>query len=230
MAFHTATIYIKGHRGSNLCPIRVPKMVHRYGFSLLSPLLLLLLLLVVFITLPPASAKRAPSSPSTTHTTPISPVPRLVQKTCKTTKYYDLCVSSLRSDPRSPSADTKGLALIMIGVATTNATATSSFLSSLAVSTTTVDPALVKLLRDCAGKYSLSGSSLQDSAQDLAAESYDEAYLHIMAAQDYPNACHNAFRQPHGQAYPPEIAQREDGLKRICDVALSIVDILASQK
>lgn len=150
--------------------------------------------------------------------------------TCKTTKYYDLCVSSLRSNPASPTADTKGLALIMVGVSVTNATATSSFLSSLAASTTTGDPAMVKLLRDCANKYSLAGSSLRDSSQDLVMESYDNAYLHILAAQDYPNACRNAFRWAHGPAYPAEVAHREDGLKRICDVALGIVDILASRQ
>ncbi|KAK2998016.1 hypothetical protein RJ639_024900, partial [Escallonia herrerae] len=32
------------------------------------------------------------------------------------------------------------------------------------------------------------------SLQDLAAESYDYAYVHVMAASDYLNACHNAFK------------------------------------
>ncbi|PKI42260.1 hypothetical protein CRG98_037376 [Punica granatum] len=174
--------------------------------------LVLPLLLLLSITIPLVSARGSPTStPASPITTP-NPVPTLVQQICKTTKYYDLCISSLRADPSSPTADTKGLALIMVRVAVANATATSSFLSSSAVSTSTGDPAMVKLLRDCADKYSLAGSSLQDSALDLGAESYDTAYMHILAARDYPNVCHNAFKRATRPAYPPELAQGRTGL------------------
>ena len=53
----------------------------------------------------------------------------LIKSTCKNTKYYNLCVSSLKSDPSSPNADPKGLAVIMAGIGMTNATSTSSYLS-----------------------------------------------------------------------------------------------------
>lgn len=150
----------------------------------------------------------------------------LIQKTCKNTKYYDLCVSSLESDPTSPNADTKGLAVIMVGIGTANATATSSYLSSQFLSATN-DGIMKKVLKECAYKYSYANDSLRASLQDLAAESYDYAYLHITAAADYPNACHNAFKRYKGLAYPPELARREDGLKHICDVVLGIVNLLS---
>lgn len=38
----------------------------------------------------------------------------IVDKTCKQTPDYTLCLSLLRSDPRSSSADTVGLALILV--------------------------------------------------------------------------------------------------------------------
>ncbi|KAJ9177802.1 hypothetical protein P3X46_012974 [Hevea brasiliensis] len=149
----------------------------------------------------------------------------LIQKTCKNTKYYDLCVSSLKSNATSSKADTKGLALIMIGIGIANATATSSYLSSQLPSSAN-DTILKKVLKECADKYSYAGDALQASVQDLAVESYDYAYMHIMAAADYPNGCHNAFKRYPELAYPPEIARREKGLKQICDVVLGIVDLL----
>lgn len=38
----------------------------------------------------------------------------LIQKTCKQSPNYNLCVSSLQSDPRSSKANVQGLALIMV--------------------------------------------------------------------------------------------------------------------
>ncbi|CAK7354968.1 unnamed protein product [Dovyalis caffra] len=151
---------------------------------------------------------------------------RLIQETCKNTKYYDLCVSSLKRNATSTKADTKGLAIIMIGVGMANATATSSYLSSQLFSTTPNDPILKKVLKECADKYSYAADALQNSVRDLGTESFDYAYMHVMGASDYPNACRNAFRRYPGLAYPSELARREAGLKHICDVVLGIIDHL----
>ncbi|MBA0812628.1 hypothetical protein Gohar_026577 [Gossypium harknessii] len=149
----------------------------------------------------------------------------LIQTTCKTTKYADLCVSILQSDPTSLNSDTKGLALILIRVATANATATSTFLSSQLL-TTTNDTTLKTVLKECSHMYAFSGDALRASVQDFASESYDYAYMHVMAAADYPNACRNAFRRYPKLIYPEAIASREDELKHICDVVLGMTDHL----
>ncbi|KAL2347257.1 hypothetical protein Fmac_001257 [Flemingia macrophylla] len=149
----------------------------------------------------------------------------LIKKTCKNTKYYNLCFSSLKSDPSSPNADPKGLAVIMIGIGITNATSTSSYLSSKLLSPTN-NTTLKRVLKECADKYSYAGDALQASVQDLANEAFDYAYMHIAAGKDYPNVCHNAFKRYPGLYYPPDLARREDGLKHICDVATGIIDNL----
>ncbi|XP_076897077.1 cell wall / vacuolar inhibitor of fructosidase 2-like [Bidens hawaiensis] len=149
----------------------------------------------------------------------------LIQKTCKTTKYYDLCISSLKSDSTSAQADTKGLAIIMARFAMANATNTNSFLSSyVLVSNKTSDSLMKKVLKQCADRYLAAGSSLQDSVKDLGSELYDYAYMHVMAATDYANSCHNAFKRYPDLVYPLEIAAREEGLKHICDVVMGIID------
>ncbi|XP_031096346.1 cell wall / vacuolar inhibitor of fructosidase 2 [Ipomoea triloba] len=161
----------------------------------------------------------------------------LIQKTCKNTKYYDVCVSSLKSDSTSSNAsDTKGLAQIMVRVGVANATATKSYLSSLIAggggggandtASTATAAAMKKVLRDCADKYSYAGEALLASIQDLDAEMYDYAYMHVMAAADYPNACHNGFRRYPGLAYPRQLAIREQGFKRICDVVMEMLHSL----
>lgn len=151
----------------------------------------------------------------------------LINTTCKNTKYYNLCFSSLKSDPSSPNADTKGLAVIMVGIGMTNATSTSTYLSSKLLSGLITNNAnLKRVFKECADKYTYAGDALQASVQDLANEAYDYAYMHIEAARDYPNACHNAFKRYPGLVYPPELARREVDLKHICDVAMGIIDNL----
>lgn len=150
----------------------------------------------------------------------------LIRKTCKNTKYFSLCFSSLKSDPTSPNADPKGLAVIMVGIGMANATSTSSYLSSKLVGPSN-DTLLNRVLKECSEKYGYASDALQASVQDLGNEEYDYAYMHITAASDYPNACHNAFRRYPALAYPPELARREKGLKHICDVALGIIDNLS---
>ncbi|XP_054807077.1 cell wall / vacuolar inhibitor of fructosidase 2 [Prosopis cineraria] len=150
---------------------------------------------------------------------------KLIRKTCKNTKYYDLCYSSLKSDPTSPNADPKGLAVIMVEIGMANATATSSYLSSKLVGPSN-DTILNRVLKECSDKYSYAVDALRASVQDLANEEYDYAYMRVTAASDYPNVCHNAFKRYPNLVYPPEISRREKGLKHICDVALGIIDNL----
>ncbi|CAN4126296.1 unnamed protein product [Withania somnifera] len=188
----------------------------------MSPPFYFLLILVFLISLQQTISTSSSSSSSLD----------LIQKTCKNTKYYDLCVSSLKSDSTSLKADTKGLATIMVKIGMANATATNSYLTSskLVLNTTNYtndDVALMKkLLKDCADKYALATNALKDSLQDLNNEVYDYAYMHVMAAADYPNVCHNGFRRNPRLDYPPQLSIREDGFKHICDVVLGILDAL----
>ncbi|KAF8404378.1 hypothetical protein HHK36_009261 [Tetracentron sinense] len=149
----------------------------------------------------------------------------LIQNTCKSTKYYDLCISSLKSDPTSLKADTRGLATIMVGIGMVNATGTYSYLSSQLLSTAN-DTLMKKVLKECADKYLFAKEAFQASLHELSSEHFDYAYMHVTAAADYPNACQHGFKRYPGLVYLSELARREEELKHLCDVALGIIDLL----
>ncbi|KAG9457246.1 hypothetical protein H6P81_001754 [Aristolochia fimbriata] len=148
----------------------------------------------------------------------------LIRRTCQSTKYYDLCVSSLQIDPKSLDSDVPGLATIVTTVAVANATDAYAYLANL--TTRTSDASLKWVLRECSNRYRDAGEALDGSLQQLQSQTYDYAYVQVTAARDYPNSCHNVFNQKKQLLYPPALQRREQGLVRLCDVALGIIGLL----
>ncbi|WOG93646.1 hypothetical protein DCAR_0312932 [Daucus carota subsp. sativus] len=154
-----------------------------------------------------------------------------IQKTCRTTRYYDLCLSSLESDSASLLADTRGLAVIMVRIGVVNATSTNSYLTSQLSppkNTNTCRNAALKkrVLKGCADKYSYAGDALKYALENLKDELYDYANMNVMAAADYPGVCRNAFERYPTLVYPDQLALRENSFKQICQVVLGIIDAL----
>ncbi|KAG5041286.1 hypothetical protein JHK85_013762 [Glycine max] len=118
------------------------------------------------------------------------------------------------------------MAVVMVGIGMANGTSTSLYLSSQLLGTANKDSTFKRVLKECVEKYKYASDALQASAHDLANEACDYASMHITAASDYPNVCHNLFKLYPGLVYPTELAPREDGLKCLCDVALRIVENL----
>jgi pectinesterase inhibitor-like protein len=74
----------------------------------------------------------------------------LIQQTCKNTPNYALCIQYLNSDPKAPSADIRGLSLIMVNVIKTKATATLNKIRQLIG---TSPPGQKEALKSCESKY-----------------------------------------------------------------------------
>ncbi|KAK8487029.1 hypothetical protein V6N13_022830 [Hibiscus sabdariffa] len=75
----------------------------------------------------------------------------LIETTCQRTPFYNLCVSTLRSDPRSSGADVAGLA--RIGADKLKAKATATLRQITALLKVTKDPNLTTALRECVDYY-----------------------------------------------------------------------------
>uniref|UniRef100_A0A804MG90 Pectinesterase inhibitor domain-containing protein n=1 Tax=Zea mays TaxID=4577 RepID=A0A804MG90_MAIZE len=54
----------------------------------------------------------------------------LVQSTCNSTSFYDLCIAALAADPASSTADVPGLGAIAVSAAANNASGTAAFLGN----------------------------------------------------------------------------------------------------
>lgn len=160
----------------------------------------------------------------------------LVQSTCNSTSFYDLCIAALAADPASSTADVPGLGAIAVSAAANNASGTAAFLgnASDAAATPQADRAL---LRTCAGKYVAARDALVQARASLAEQAYDYAFVHVSAAGEYPAVCRTLFRRRQQQqrgasrtAYPAELAKREEALRRLCTIALDIISLLQNQE
>lgn len=82
---------------------------------------------------------------------PIIDADDVIEQTCKRSQYYDICASTLRSDPHSSGADVKGLALIMVRVVGTKAKKTLIHINNLLNASPQHD--YKKALYSCAAYY-----------------------------------------------------------------------------
>ncbi|KAJ7955264.1 Pectinesterase inhibitor-like protein [Quillaja saponaria] len=75
----------------------------------------------------------------------------LIDQTCKKTPNYDVCVSSLQSDPRSNDADVRGQARILVDVINSDSTQTLNEIKKLLQGSP--EPTVKEALQACADKY-----------------------------------------------------------------------------
>ncbi|CAD6260891.1 unnamed protein product [Miscanthus lutarioriparius] len=204
-----------------------------------SPLLILLLIiqLNLLFHLPDSSSITALAQPQQQ----ISSVgmqhrqPVLVQSTCNSTSFYDVCIAALAADPSSSTADVPGLCAIAVSAAAANASGTAAFLGNASDAAATPD-ADRALLRTCAGKYAAARDALLQARASLAEQAYDYAFVHVSAADEYPAVCRTLFRRQQQQKqrgarpYPPELPKREEALRRLCTIALDIISLLQNQE
>ncbi|KAL6844268.1 hypothetical protein ACP4OV_025941 [Aristida adscensionis] len=156
--------------------------------------------------------------------------PLVVQSTCNSTSFYELCVDALAADPSSSTADVPGLCAIAVSVAAANASATASFLGNASAAAATPE-AERAVLRGCAGKYGQAREALAAARASVAEAAYEYAFVHASAAAEYPAVCRALFRrQRPTRAYPAEVASREEGLRRLCTIALDIISLLQEQQ
>ncbi|WOK94945.1 hypothetical protein Cni_G03650 [Canna indica] len=136
---------------------------------------------------------------------------------------YDFCVRSLRRDPASGSADTKGLALIAVELSS----------QSTARFARTVESALEKAkgagekesLRTCSSLYRESRSRLADSASAVEVGRLGDAKTYLSTSVDAPDGCGQAFDEM-GVPVPAPLEEENDEERQLCIIALAITNLL----
>ncbi|WKA03749.1 hypothetical protein VitviT2T_021838 [Vitis vinifera] len=116
----------------------------------------------------------------------------LVEQTCQKVQYHDLCVSALRSDGRSSSADVKGLAAIMLQLVKANGTDILAEVNTMLPNAT--DDVTKKCLGLCRDKFGEALNGLIPEAMaKLQSGSKHEAMLVTIEVGESAIECDSCF-------------------------------------
>lgn len=143
----------------------------------------------------------------------------LIQKVCHATPYYDLCISTLRSDKTSKKSDTKGLAAILVKKAEASASSTYTYISNQMFANETVLGSAGEL---CGNHYDYARQALRGSIKDLGDANFDSAGRKASGAREQVKTCRSDFARL-GVTYPQNLAKREALLEQLCDIASNII-------
>ncbi|KAJ9181778.1 hypothetical protein P3X46_005836 [Hevea brasiliensis] len=144
----------------------------------------------------------------------------LIEKTCKKTPYYDLCVSSLQSNPQSSNTDVRGLASIMGNITLSDATNTLNYIQELINQTT--DPELERPLTHCAELYiSVVDYILPQAMEALANGHYGFAKYGISDAGEEAHSCE---KKTSGLKLP--LTEMNKVMQNLHDIAVAIINTL----
>ncbi|KAF4366433.1 hypothetical protein F8388_003671 [Cannabis sativa] len=128
----------------------------------------------------------------------------LVSATCKKTLYFQLCVSSLRSDPQSQTSDLRGLAVIALNLSIENGVKALSYINNLMSEAAYKGSQLASTdLSDCVDVYSDAIQNLQDSVQALNDMSFDTVQSFVSAAMTDSETCEDGFKEFSRNLKPP---------------------------
>ncbi|KAI4344760.1 hypothetical protein L6164_011951 [Bauhinia variegata] len=145
----------------------------------------------------------------------------LIDQICKKTPFYDLCSSTLHSNPLSPKTDIKGLALIMVNNILANATDTLSYIEGLIKQAP--DRKMEQVLAFCAESYIPVVKYILPQAADAISQGrFGFASYCIADAEKEVDACDKKFS---GVVQPP-LSDRNDIVQKLVDVATSLIKLL----
>ncbi|KAH7853453.1 hypothetical protein Vadar_002593 [Vaccinium darrowii] len=148
----------------------------------------------------------------------------LIGITCKKTEFTDLCISTLRSDPRSAAADVKGLARIMFDAALAKVTATLGQTKDLLKKTS--DPDLREYLTVCAEQYERATEDIFTAIQNVGSDNF-ESRTYADAVYDEARSCEEIFTErspPRKRKSPFTVVN--DVVKKLVMIASGIVKSL----
>ncbi|PON57681.1 Pectinesterase inhibitor domain containing protein [Parasponia andersonii] len=188
---------------------------HRFSHCLLS---LFLAILSVFSTTIQAS-----SSSSGRATTILKPT-ELVDGVCNKTSNYSFCVESLYADPRTPRADSYGLAFVVFGMSYLNATGTQDLIAELSKKAKRGgqhDQPLLTRLQRCGKDYEKAVSALEMAYNDLNSETFFELAEMAGVASTSAEDCQAGFEKRH-HSPPLSLSARNHELRGLCEICVVV--------
>ncbi|KAI9192700.1 hypothetical protein LWI28_026769 [Acer negundo] len=151
----------------------------------------------------------------------------LVSAACNRTFYVDICVSSIRSDPRSSTiSDLRGLADVALNVTFVHGMETLDYIKHLN-SNSPAASYRSRCLRDCAEVYADAVQSLQDTVHLLRIRDFEKVNTLVSAAMTDSDTCEDGFNEvlDDAEGVSP-LTQRNQYFSKLCSNFLAITKLL----
>ncbi|PIA43268.1 hypothetical protein AQUCO_02000594v1 [Aquilegia coerulea] len=149
----------------------------------------------------------------------------LVVTTCNHTLYSKLCLSSLQSDPRSPTADVKGLAIVALDICNAHGAHMISHVNELkSQKNTTYPPYIFSCLDDCINEYQEATGNLKEAAEALENKSYSSVNAFTTAAMTDSDSCEDGCSD--NLEYKSPLTLKNQHFFQLCSNALAITNLL----
>lgn len=113
---------------------------------------------------------------------------------CSETYSVDYCVTVLKADPRTASADLDGLLHVAIDLTQSKAYSGLSLVQSLEGNAS--DPALKQQLHYCSELYTMGRSLINRAKQSLELKNYENVMQRAISANDVYESCEDEFDGP----------------------------------
>lgn len=143
-----------------------------------------------------------------------------IQDTCEHTPYTDLCLSTLRSDPRGATDDLKGFAATSIQAASISATNISMKIYQKLG--TADDQFQLECFRDCYEEFMDAVDRLQESLGALDSESYADINSWVSGVMSDATSCGDGFLERPAPVMEP-IKDDVEEFGRLCSIVLAII-------
>ncbi|KAL3505587.1 hypothetical protein ACH5RR_030969 [Cinchona calisaya] len=147
----------------------------------------------------------------------------LINDVCSESRNPPSCIKALHSDPRSASADLKGLAKISINLSTKSAKSTWKLVDALKKNAT--NKSLKEIYDSCLENYDEAIYDLDDCTRLLGSGDFQGVNLRASAAMAYAGTCDDNFREAQ-ITEPPQLVDASNNLQDLSSILLVISHLL----
>jgi len=147
----------------------------------------------------------------------------LISATCNHTLYFEMCVSALRSDPRSQTSDLVGLANIALNISIAHGSETLAFLKVLK-SNAGNDTQLSGILSECTEEYIEGTENLEEAIHALRIRSFDDMNTLVSTAMTDSDTCEQGFKEMNRSS---PLTDKNESFSKLCSIFLSITTLLS---
>ncbi|XP_033511010.1 pectinesterase inhibitor-like [Nicotiana tomentosiformis] len=146
----------------------------------------------------------------------------LIDDVCRKSSDYKLCVESLRANPKSSSADQKGLTRIMLQLSL--AKAKNIYNEVLILLQQTKEVVLKQCLQICKDNYDEAVDDITSSIEYLDANEFFFARSFAIDATDDSSSCEESFAEPPIRKSP--LKPKSDDFLHFVETTVSLINLL----